>query len=70
MRAGGGGGAELVTPVSGRPGGGVRQAALQAQHQVRAQAAADHIVQEHRGQVGDTAVQLQYIRSVLVIIVY
>ena len=60
VRAGGGGGAELLTQQGGRPGGGVRQAALQAQHQVVAQAAADHVVQEHRGQVGDPFVKLKY----------
>ena len=59
-RAGGGGGAGLVAEVSGRPDGGVRQAALQAQHQVVAEAAADDVVQEHRGQVGDPFVQLKY----------
>ena len=70
MAGEGGGGAELVGLVRWRPGGGVGQAALQLQHQLRAEAAADHVVQEHRGQVGDTAVQLQYIRSVLVILAY
>ena len=59
-RAGSGGGAGEVTVVSGRPGGGVRQAALQAQHQVVVEAAADDVVQEHRGQVGDPFVQLKY----------
>ena len=59
-RTGGGGGAGLLAAVPGRPGGGVRQAALQAQHQVVAEAAADDVVQEHRGQVGDPFVQLKH----------
>ena len=37
----------------------MRQAALQSGHQVVGEAAADDVVQEHGGQVGDPFVQLE-----------
>ena len=52
--------AQPASPVCGGGGGGVRQAALQPHHLLVTQSGTYHIVQEHRGKVGDPFVKLKY----------